>query len=109
MNRDNVRQLLTEKGITIEVITEKQLYDLWKILKQKLKESDCFQSSFRMNPPSRTKDMSFLTCKANYFDKREAVSFNSDGFIGFAGWASDKNVQPILEGVTDWANEFIPK
>lgn len=47
-----------------------------------------------------------IRCKADYFDDREAVTFNSDGFVGFAGWADDKNVQPILDGFSSWLEGF---
>lgn len=47
-----------------------------------------------------------VRCKADYFDDREAVTFNTDGFIGFAGWADNTNVQPILEGFKEWVREM---
>lgn len=46
-----------------------------------------------------------LRCEAHYFDQREAVTFNQDGFVGFAGWADNGNVQPILRGFLDWMDE----
>ena len=47
-----------------------------------------------------------IRCKADYFEDREAVSFNTDGFIGFAGWADDKNIQPVLAGFEAWIREI---
>lgn len=44
-----------------------------------------------------------LRCESYYFDDREAVTFNRDGFVGFAGWADRYNVQPILRGFVLWA------
>lgn len=44
----------------------------------------------------------FIFCDGFYFSKREAVSFNSDGFIGFAGWASTTNLHPITRGFIAW-------
>lgn len=46
----------------------------------------------------------FFYVRGKYFEKREAVSFNRDGFIGVAGWAGSKNAAPILEGLHDWLN-----
>jgi hypothetical protein len=40
----------------------------------------------------------FLFVAGPYFDKRECISFNADGFIGFAGWASSENSEPIIKG-----------
>lgn len=44
-----------------------------------------------------------------YFINREAISFNSDGFIGFAGWADNTNVQPFLRAFNNWVNELAKK
>jgi len=41
-----------------------------------------------------------------HFKEREAVSFNQDGFIGFAGWSDDKNVRPFIDAFVRWVNEF---
>jgi hypothetical protein len=40
----------------------------------------------------------FLFVAGPYFKKRECISFNADGFIGFAGWASSENSEPIIKG-----------
>lgn len=37
-----------------------------------------------------------------YFRDREGITFNRDGFIGFAGWASSNNVKPILSAFQEW-------
>lgn len=50
----------------------------------------------------------FVYVDGSYFTRRECVSFNPDGFIGFAGWASSLNVAPILQGFVD-AVELIKK
>lgn len=31
-----------------------------------------------------------------------------DGFVGFAGWAGDHNVQPILTAFCRWVDELTP-
>ena len=40
-----------------------------------------------------------------YFADREAISFNDDGFIGFAGWSDSKNVQPFYRAFKSWMDE----
>ena len=45
---------------------------------------------------------------SDYFKGREAVSFNQDGFVGFAGWAADNNVTPITNAFMKWV-EYLKK
>ena len=102
MTNDEVRRHVSQAGITTDNVTMIQLEKLHEELCKKLKESKCFRSTFRMNP----KVSKFMTCKADYFESREAVSFNSDGFIGMAGWADSKNIKPIWEAVIAWASSI---
>lgn len=44
----------------------------------------------------------FIKVKSFYFKKREAISFNRNGFIGFAGWSDSKNLQPFLNAFYKW-------
>lgn len=46
----------------------------------------------------RCKSSSFATAK----EAREAIAFNPCGFIGFAGWADDKNIQPFVKAFHVW-------
>lgn len=39
---------------------------------------------------------------ANYFEKREGITFNEDGTIVLCGWADDGNKQPFLEAFIKW-------
>lgn len=52
-------------------------------------------------------ESAFLRVTGFYFSGREAISFNADGFIGFAGWADDTNVQPFLRGFMRWLKEWM--
>ena len=38
---------------------------------------------------------------------REAISFNSDGFIGFCGWADTQNSEPFLNAFRRWLTEYM--
>lgn len=46
-----------------------------------------------------------IACDAYYFDDRQGVTFERDGFVGIAGWADDSNVQPFLRALVAWAKE----
>lgn len=48
----------------------------------------------------------FLFVDGPYFEQREAISFNRGGFIGVAGWASQDNVEPIINGALKWIQEI---
>lgn len=52
-------------------------------------------------------ESAFLRVSGSYFQGREAVSFNADGRIGFAGWADDRNVQPFLRGFYCWLANWL--
>lgn len=49
----------------------------------------------------------YLYVNSNYFTQREAISFNSDGFIGFAGWAADESVKPFISAFNRWVDWFV--
>lgn len=49
----------------------------------------------------------FLRVDGFYFSGREAVSFNEDGFVGFAGWADSTNIKPFLRAFVRWMREWM--
>lgn len=49
----------------------------------------------------------YLFVSGFYFHGREAISFNPDGFIGFAGWADWCNTQPFLRAFRRWVLEWM--
>lgn len=49
----------------------------------------------------------FITVRSSYFPSREAISFNPDGFIGFAGWASSCNTDPFLKAFVLWCGTLL--
>ena len=46
----------------------------------------------------------YLYMNSHYFTQREAISFNVDGFIGFAGWADQGNTNPLLRAFLSWCD-----
>lgn len=49
----------------------------------------------------------YIRCDGAYFKGREAISLNPDGFIGFAGWASDENVRPFCIAFKAWVTDWL--
>lgn len=41
---------------------------------------------------------------AENIERRECISFNADGWIGFAGWADQGNTNPILRAFIEWCD-----
>lgn len=101
-NRDEARAAIAAAGITYRNVTTQQLSCLKKCINNRMKVSDCYKGTYRMN----AKVGPYMTCRTDQWESREAVSFNGDGFIGFAGWADARNIVPILDGVTDWLVEL---
>ncbi|WP_434733721.1 hypothetical protein NL154_05475 [Rhizobium sp. YTUHZ044] len=103
--RNEARKTFADSGLTYADLSREDLESLRAVLDKHLK-SEATIKGYRMNQRIRIVDWpngwAALTCSAYYFDKREAVTFGSDGFIGFAGWADDTNVAPILAGFHEW-------
>lgn len=49
----------------------------------------------------------YIRVDGPYFEDREAISINSDGFIGFAGWADSRNERPFLCAFARWLDEWL--
>lgn len=52
-------------------------------------------------------ESAYLRVSGFYFQGREAVSFNPDGYVGFAGWADDTSVQPFLRAFIRWLVDWM--
>lgn len=50
------------------------------------------------------KDKAFIIVKCDNYSFREGISFNKDGFIGFAGWSDKDNVRPFLDAFEEWVD-----
>lgn len=51
----------------------------------------------------------FIRCDSCYFTGREAISFNEEGFIGFAGWADIENTKPFTTTFIEWTEDIACK
>jgi hypothetical protein len=111
MTRDEARQHWASSGLTYDVLTEGNLERLRQRIDAATLASGLIDSTFRARematinrqPGNHWAD---IRCSAYYFDDRQAVTFESNGFVGFAGWADDTNVQPILEAFVAWVDEM---
>ncbi len=111
LTRNEARNGFVDGGLDYADVTTLSLRWLLSIIDADMQRSGLFNGSYRMRrdykiTENRGNRSAVLRCKADYFDAREAVTFNPGGFIGFAGWADDTNVQPILRGFSIWSAEL---
>ncbi|WP_342487302.1 hypothetical protein NSQ30_10585 [Bacillus sp. FSL R7-0651] len=116
MNSEEARNYFKE-GLCYEDITEGDICALVMLLnkhiKQAVKEKTMSTVSMRMSQKLDSKYRTNGTLKrcyvyinSHYFTQREAISFNLDGFIGFAGWADSSNRHPIIAAFVEWVDHM---
>lgn len=101
LERDQVRAILKEAGITVESVTDDDLKKLRRFISKHLRRSGIYHGTAKLRRAK--KDLKFMEMTTEQWERREAVSFNRDGFIGVAGWADDNNVQPLLSALVEWS------
>ncbi|WP_395601167.1 hypothetical protein AB4P95_30110 (plasmid) [Pseudomonas sp. A1437] len=109
MTRAEARALFDAAKLDYRVITPENMQLLRTRINRAMVASGLIKSTYRCRQRAIVREgYGEIRCKSFYFDSREAITFNPDGFIGFAGWADDKNVQPVLAGFADWIRELKP-
>lgn len=109
------RDYFTNKGLTYENIDEGDILILSMMLQKELKKSNKIgETSVSSMTLSKKIDMKkktnghiiccYLYMNSHYFERRECISFNRDGFIGFAGWADQGNTNPLLRAFLKWCD-----
>ena len=109
------RQYFKDKGLTYSDITEGDILVLIGNLNKEIKKSnkagetstDTMHLSKKV-AMKKNRDGTIVSCylyiNSHYFTQREAISFNEDGFIGFAGWADQGNTNPLLRAFLKWCD-----
>ncbi len=116
---NEARKYFADKGLTYEDIELTDVHVLKAFLKQEYKKSNKVgETSVNTERVSdsvyaRYGEKSIIYCflyvNSHYFKQRECISFNQDGFIGFAGWADQGNVNPILRAFLRWCDVMAEK
>ena len=113
-HRELARDYYKKSGITYEDITMNDLYRLIQFLNKRIVDAN--SCMIMINEPKlkgANKNIVFknnklvfaeIKVKGNYFDDREAITFNEDGFIGLCGWADGYNLTPFVMGFKDWCD-----
>lgn len=114
-SNDEARQYFKDKGLEYNKVTEGDILTLVMLLNKHIKKSnkEC-ETSMGSMYLSKKVDMKrrtngallhcYLYVHSHYFERRECISFNPDGFIGFAGWADQGNTNPILRAFLEWCD-----
>ena len=111
---NEAREFFKNHGLSYDSIHEGDILILCMILQKELKKSNkAGETSVTMTLSKRV-DMKkksngsitecYIYMNAHYFTRRECISFNRDGFIGFAGWADQGNTNPLLRAFLEWCN-----
>lgn len=111
------RQYFWDKGLSYADITEGDILSLLMLLNREIKKSNkvgetsvsTMHMSSKIDMKKRTNGTiikCFLYINSHYFTQREAISFNEDGFIGFAGWADQGNTNPLLRAFLRWCDDL---
>ncbi len=111
---DHCRQVAKDLGITLQSVGIDGIRRLHRILCRHVYASDLMAGSYAVET-IRKKDIYgsrgvttavSLHVSAHYFNRREAITFNSNGYIGFCGWADRINSQPIYSAFLEWCEEL---
>ena len=114
---EEARQYFRDKGLTYDDITEGDILSLLMLLNREIKKSnkvgETSVSTMHMSSKIAMKKRTngtiikcFLYINSHYFTRREAISFNEDGYIGFAGWADQGNINPLLRAFLRWCDDL---
>lgn len=114
---EEARQYFRDKGLSYHDITEGDILSLLMLLNLEIKKSnkagETSDSTMHMSSKIYMKKRTngtiincFLYVNSHYFTRREAISFNEDGFIGFAGWADQGNINPLLRAFLRWCDDL---
>lgn len=112
MTTEEARQYFVDWGLTYEKLKDYDIYLLMYFIDNELlKQRDTLAMHYmklNQNPKiSRGKvglNFAYLTVKSDYFDDREAITFNKDGFIGFSGWGSTSTTKPFIDAFLRWCD-----
>ena len=115
---DEARAYFKNKGLTYADIRDGDIAALAIMLGQEYKKSNAkgetsVNTEYLSNKIDikHNPDGSIISCfmyvNSHYFTQRECISFNRDGFIGFAGWADDGNLNPIKRAFLRWCDTLV--
>lgn len=115
MSNEEAREYFKNKGLTYEDITEGDICALVMLLNKSIKSAcknhEMSVDTMTMSEKIKSKYTTYgrlkecyLFMNSHYFTRRECISFNRDGFIGFCGWADSSNTKPVIDAFIKWCD-----
>ena len=106
---NEARAAFKDAGLTYHDLTLPRIQRLQEILDRHLQASKLMMGSYRARKHVKLKFLpngiyGEITCRSSHFEKREAITFNPDGFIGFAGWSDHVNIVPVVSAFREWVD-----
>ncbi len=108
------REKFKNLGLDYSLITKDDIFKLIDFLKIELKQSakdgnlEMQIKELRISYLNPSQKMglkhAFISVESAYFDRRQGISFEENGFIGFCGWADGANHKPFLTAFDKWIN-----
>ncbi len=115
MTNNEAREYFKNKGLSYQDIVAGDILVLVMMLNKEIKRAiankEC--SVFSMYLSRKIKDKytpdgklkeGYLFVNSHAWTGRECISFNLDGFIGFAGWSDQTNLKPIINAFIEWCD-----
>lgn len=112
-SNQDCRDRFTQLGLTYDDITEGEILALVLLLNREIRKSNktgetsvnttrLSKKIILKHKPTGQITECYLFMNSHYYTQRECISFNRGGFIGFAGWADDGNLNPIRRAFLEW-------
>lgn len=113
ITRDEARAAFSKYGLSYASIERHHIYLLMYLLGDEFAKAHKHPDSRDFVHPRISKKLDMkhsggrllyahILMNGSYFKKRQCISFEPTGFIGFCGWASDGNTQPVLRAFMRW-------
>lgn len=111
ITNEQAREYFKKVGLSYENIYEEDIWNLLAFVAGELAKAKDDTTVLQMSIVNKSVEIkascaglesAYFEVSGPYFDNREGISFNKDGFIGFAGWASSNNATPFINAFMAW-------
>jgi hypothetical protein len=116
-SNQDCRDKFARLGLTYDDITEGEILALVMLLNREIRKSNRIgetsvnttrlsrKMAIKHKPTGQITEC-YLYMNSHYYTQRECISFSKNGFIGFAGWADDGNLNPIRRAFLEWCDKL---